>query len=147
MVRYHQRVAELPLTTPTTDTNDHGPGHTGHRPGVQQQSAATAPDDIDLKRPAPAADLHERPASTSSQLVHTEEVSKLVAVGPVAGMPCATTRVHWVCVRRTRAAAPRNGKTLAADDGHDRSGHSRSLALAHVADLVGVRRARGAEAR
>ena len=42
-------------------------------------STATYPPDTDLMRPKQALDLRQRPASTSMQLVHTDEIT----VGPV----------------------------------------------------------------
>jgi hypothetical protein len=44
------------------------------RTAVQQKYTATPPTNMDLMRPAQASDLHQRPASTSLQLVHTEVV-------------------------------------------------------------------------
>jgi hypothetical protein len=41
---------------------------------VQQQSAATAPHDIDLIRPSQASDLHQRPSSTFMRLDGKEKV-------------------------------------------------------------------------
>jgi len=49
---------------------------------VQQRSAATLPSDTDLIRPTKAYELHQRPASTGMQLVHTEEVTASIPVSP-----------------------------------------------------------------
>ena len=43
---------------------------------VQQKSTATYAAGIDLIRPQQTSELHQRPASTSMQLVHTEEVNR-----------------------------------------------------------------------
>ena len=47
---------------------------TSARRPVQQGSTATLAPDIDLIRPVQASELHQRPASTSVQLVHTGEI-------------------------------------------------------------------------
>ena len=46
---------------------------------VQQRSTATLPPNTDLIRPTKPYELHQRPASTSMQLVHTEEVGEVTA--------------------------------------------------------------------
>ena len=49
---------------------------------VQQRSTATLPPDTDLIRPTKPCELHQRPASTGMQLVHTEEVTGSIPVSP-----------------------------------------------------------------
>ena len=46
---------------------------------VQQTSTATSPPSTDLIRPKQTSELHQRPASTSMQLVHTEAVASYPA--------------------------------------------------------------------
>lgn len=47
---------------------------------VQQMSTATCPPSTDFIRPKQTCELHQRPASTPMQLVHTEEVVSDAAV-------------------------------------------------------------------
>ena len=49
---------------------------------VQQKCTATLPTNMDLIRPAQASDLHQRPASTNMQLVHTEQVTGSIPESP-----------------------------------------------------------------
>jgi YVTN family beta-propeller protein len=52
-----------------------GPIGVAVNPPIQQASTATLPSSTDLIRPTQAYDLHKRPASTSMQVVYTEDVT------------------------------------------------------------------------
>ena len=59
---------------------------------VQQVSTATCPSSTDLIRPKQTRELHERPVSTSMQLVHTEEVTSHRPSGDRCHAPGASAR-------------------------------------------------------